>query len=240
MTETLKILSTVLPGVLLLAYILWTDRKNPEPWQLIVKGVLCGIISLGVMRLFWRYLTDYFAWTALRETIVEKVRCAFLYAAIPEEIAKLLMLWVVVSRNTFFNEPRDGIVYAVCVGLGFATLENIGYVSGYEEWGKVALGRAVLSVPAHYLCAVLMGFYYADARFCPSTGLKRCWQLVRILLIPVLVHGTFDSMAFIISWNQIALYVYAFLFFILVGWLHHHCNQLSDRNLESISCNDPS
>ena len=78
MTETLKILSTVLPGVLLVAYILWTDRKNPEPWQLIVKGFVCGIISLGVMRLFWRYLPDYFAWTALRETIVEKVRCAFL------------------------------------------------------------------------------------------------------------------------------------------------------------------
>lgn len=229
MTETLKFLSAILPGVLLLAYILWTDRKNSEPWKLIVKGVVCGFISLGILRLFWRYMPDYFTWAGVQDTILEKIRCAFLYAAIPEEMAKLIMLWVVVSRNTFYNEPRDGIVYAVCVGLGFAMLENVGYVSGYENWGKVAFARAILSVPAHYLCAVLMGYYYANARFWPSRGVRRLWQLVRIVLIPVLIHGTFDSMAFVISWNQVALYVFAFIFLILVGWIHHHCNKLSER-----------
>lgn len=233
MTETLKFLSAILPGVLLLAYILWTDRKNSEPWKLIVKGVVCGFISLGILRLFWRYMPDYFTWARVQDTILEKIRCAFLYAAIPEEMAKLIMLWVVVSRNTFYNEPRDGIVYAVCVGLGFATLENVGYVSGYENWGKVAFARAILSVPAHYLCAVLMGYYYANARFWPSRGVRRFWQLVRIILIPVLIHGTFDSMAFVISWNQMALYVFALIFLILVGWIHHHCNQLSERQPEN-------
>lgn len=233
MTETLKFLSAILPGVLLLAYILWTDRKNSEPWKLIVKGVVCGFISLGILRLFWRYMPDYFTWARVQDTILEKIRCAFLYAAIPEEMAKLIMLWVVVSRNTFYNEPRDGIVYAVCVGLGFATLENVGYVSGYENWGKVAFARAILSVPAHYLCAVLMGYYYANARFWPLRGVRRFWQLVRIILIPVLIHGTFDSMAFVISWNQMALYVFALIFLILVGWIHHHCNQLSERQPEN-------
>ena len=233
MTETLKFLSAILPGVLLLAYILWTDRKNSEPWKLIVKGVVCGFISLGILRLFWRYMPDYFTWARVQDTILEKIRCAFLYAAIPEEMAKLIMLWVVVSRNTFYNEPRDGIVYAVCVGLGFATLENVGYVSGFENWGKVAFARAILSVPAHYLCAVLMGYYYANARFWPSRGVRRFWQLVRIILIPVLIHGTFDSMAFVISWNQMALYVFALIFLILVGWIHHHCNQLSERQPEN-------
>lgn len=232
MIETLKFLSAVLPGVLLLAYILWTDRKNSEPWQLIVKGVVCGFISIGILRLFWRYMPDYFTWADARDTIIEKVRYAFLYAAIPEEIAKLIMLWVVVSRNTFYNEPRDGMVYAVCVGLGFATLENIGYVTGHENWGRVAFARAMLSVPAHYLCAVLMGYYYANARFWPSKGVRRFWQLARIILIPVLIHGTFDSMAFVISWNQVALYVFAFIFLILVGWIHHYCNKLSERLIE--------
>lgn len=229
MNEMPKILSAVLPGFLLLAYILWTDRKNPEPWLLIMKGVMCGIISIGILRLFWRYMPDYFAWAAVQDTIVEKVRSAFLHAAIPEEMAKLIMLWVVVSRNTFYDEPRDGIVYAVSVGLGFATLENIGYVLGYENWGEVALVRAVLSVPAHYLCAVLMGYYYANARFWPTRGVKRFWQLIRIILIPVLIHGTFDCLASVIHWNTTALYVLAFFFLILVGWIHHHCNQLSDK-----------
>jgi RsiW-degrading membrane proteinase PrsW (M82 family) len=160
MNEILKLLSAVLPGVLLLVFILWTDRKNPEPFQLIIKAVLCGFISLGVLRLFWRYVPDYFTWAGVQDTIIEKVRYAFLYAAFPEELAKLIMLWVVVRRNTYYNEPCDGIVYSVCIGLGFATLENISYVSGHENWGGVALARAMLSVPAHYLCAILMGYYY--------------------------------------------------------------------------------
>lgn len=79
----------------------------------------------------------------------------------------------------------------------------------------------------------LMGYYYANARFWPSRDVRRFWQLVRIILIPVLIHGTFDSMAFVISWNQMALYVFAFVFLILVGWIHHHCNQLSDRQPEN-------
>lgn len=226
MTETLKILSAVLPGVLLLACILWADRKQPEPWQLIVKGVVCGIISLGVMRLFWFYMPDYFAWAAMKDTMIEKLRDAFLYAAIPEEMAKLMMLWAVVSRNSFFDEPRDGIVYAVCVGLGFATLENIDYISAYENWAGIALSRATVSVPVHYLCAVLMGYYYANARFWPSRGMRRLWQLSRIYLIPALLHGTFDSMVTIIIWKQWALCILALFVLILVGWLHRHCNCL--------------
>lgn len=227
MTEALKFLSAVMPGVLLLAYVLWTDRKNPEPWQLIVKGIVCGFISFGILRLFWKYLPDYFAWTAVRDTIIEKVRYAFLYAAIPEEVAKLIMLWVVLSRNTFYLEERDGIVYAVCVGLGFATLENIDYISGYETWSMVAVKRALVSVPAHCLYAVLMGYYYSNARFWPSIRVNRFWQLARIILIPVLMHGTFDSIAFVISWNKVGFYVFAVLFLIFVGWIHHHCNQLA-------------
>lgn len=230
--EILKFLSAVLPGFLLLAFILWLDRKNSEPWQLIVKGVLCGIISIGLLRLVWRYMPDYFAWAGMRDTIIEKVRYAFFRAAIPEEIAKLVMLWVVVSRNTFYDEPRDGIVYAVCIGLGFAMLENMDYVKISENWGEMALVRAVLSVPAHYFCAVLMGYYYANARFWPSRGMRRLWQFARIILIPVLMHGIFDSFVIVIHWDITALYVLAFFFLVIVGWVHHHCNKLSEKLIE--------
>lgn len=157
MNEMLKLLSAVLPSVLLVVYILWIDRKNHEPWQQIVKGIVCGLVSYGILRLFWKYLPDYFAWTAVRDTIIEKVRFSFLYAAIPEEIAKLIMLWVALSSNMFYNEERDGIVYAVCIGLGFATLENIDYISGYETLDMVSLKRALVSVPAHYLFCRLDG-----------------------------------------------------------------------------------
>lgn len=227
MNEMLKLLSAVLPGILLLVYILWNDRKNHEPWQQIVKGIVCGFISYGILRLFWKYLPDYFEWTAIHDTIIEKVRFAFLYAAIPEEISKLIILWVTLSGNMFYNEERDGIIYAVCIGLGFATLENIDCFSGYEPLNMISLKRALVSVPAHYLFALLMGYYYSNAHFWPSIGLNRFWQLARIILIPILMHGTFDSMAFIISWSKVGFYVFAAIFIIVVCWINHQCNKLT-------------
>ena len=41
---------------------------------------------------------------------------AFLLAAIPEELAKLIMLWLLLRKNPHFDEKFDGIVYAVCIG----------------------------------------------------------------------------------------------------------------------------
>ena len=51
----------------------------------------------------------------------------------------------------------SGIVYAVMVSMGFATLENILYVYSYGyETGVLEL---LLAVPAHATFAVLMGYF---------------------------------------------------------------------------------
>lgn len=50
------------------------------------------------------------------------------------------------------------VVYAVSVGMGFAALEEIDYVffNAGPLWGSVAVARAVLQVPGHYIMAVMM------------------------------------------------------------------------------------
>ena len=85
---------------------------------------------------------------------------AFINAAIPEEAAKLLMLWLVLRRNRHFDEYFDGVVYAVCVGMGFAGLENIFYLIDEEDMMAVGIARGVFSIPAHFMFAVAMGYYY--------------------------------------------------------------------------------
>ena len=47
---------------------------------------------------------------------------------IPEEIAKLFMLWLLLRKNSYFDEHLDGIVYAVCISLDFAGIENVSYM----------------------------------------------------------------------------------------------------------------
>ena len=53
---------------------------------------------------------------------------SYLIVALSEEGSKFLMLRLIPYRRKAFDDPFDGIVYAVMVSMGFATLENIGYV----------------------------------------------------------------------------------------------------------------
>ena len=86
---------------------------------------------------------------------------------------------------------EDGIVYAVCVGLGFAAFENLMYVAGEEDWVSTAILRALLAVPGHYALAILMGYYYSVYHFVDhSPKIAAC-----VLMVPVLAHGTYDAIA---------------------------------------------
>lgn len=119
-----------------------------------------------------------------------------MFAAIPEELAKLFMLWLLLRKNPFFDEHFDGIVYAVCIGLGFATLENMFYLfDGIDDgaWIETGIIKTFISVPAHYFFAILMGYYYSIYHFGIDRGIK---TKVMILAAPVIAHGIFDAILF--------------------------------------------
>jgi RsiW-degrading membrane proteinase PrsW (M82 family) len=91
-----------------------------------------------------------------------------------------------------FDEPYDGIVYSVMVGMGFATVENIGYV--YQHGINTALLRMFLSVPAHATFAILMGYFVGKAKFIPE---KRFYYLFMGLFWATFFHGTYDFFLFL-------------------------------------------
>lgn len=98
----------------------------------------------------------------LSSTISGAFTDAFIMAAIPEELAKFVMLWLLLRNNPYFDEHFDGIVYAVCIGMGFAGFENVLYLfDNYESWISVGIARAMFAVPGHFLTAVIMGYYYS-------------------------------------------------------------------------------
>ena len=124
-----------------------------------------------------------------------------LFAAIPEELAKLFMLWLLLRKNPFFDEHFDGIVYAVCIGLGFATLENMFYLfDGIDDgaWIETGIIKPFISVPAHYFFAILMGYYYSIYHFVIDRSIKA----VMILAAPVIAHGIFDAILFSMQINE--------------------------------------
>lgn len=185
------IFASLLPALLLLLYIWWRDpQKEPVSWLL--RGVLLGVLICLPVILVEHAVGSLIATLGVDGTLFGTTLEAFFVAAVPEESFKLLALWLLLRRNPHFDERYDGIMYAVCVGLGFAGVENLMYVfANPDGWQSVALSRALLAVPGHYAFAVLMGYYYSVHHFVNHTPATA----ILTLLMPVLAHGVYDALA---------------------------------------------
>ena len=210
----------VLPAVLLWVYILRKDAK-PEPTGQIVKAILLGVATVPPIILVEMGISSVLFGGGEPTSIIGNAADAFLVAAIPEECFKLLALWLVLRKNPHFDEHYDGIVYAVCVGLGFATVENIGYVVLDDNWASVGIMRAIFSVPGHYAFAVLMGFYYAQYHFVKRSFLTG----VSILAVPVIAHGIYDSIVMNVGISDYLVLPIIVLLIVFCIWMHKKCKK---------------
>ena len=188
-----ELFASLAPAILILFIIRYLDRKNPEPKKQMAIGVFYGVLSTLLSLCFTEFVIPFaFCWISWASAIpiVSSFYSSFIDAALPEETAKLIMLWLLLRKNKYYDEYFDGIVYAVCVGMGFAGFENVLYVVGDEDWQSVALMRAFLSVPGHYMFAVLMGLFYSLVHFNPERFGKYKWM---VLIAPILAHGIYDT-----------------------------------------------
>lgn len=194
MTTMLMFAAALVPAILLFIY-MWHKDAKKEPANQLLCAVLLGVV-VCIPVSFVESGIQYVLFGDMELQAVSLVDCAvdaFFVAAIPEEAFKLIVLWLFLRRNQFFDEHYDGIVYAVCVGLGFAGFENIFYIfDNMEDWQTVAIARALLSVPGHYAFGVLMGYYYSRYHF----GGKHTSDAIKTFAMPVLAHGIYDTIAF--------------------------------------------
>ena len=104
-----------------------------------------------------------------------------------EETLKCAVLILGIYPKKAFNEPVDGIVYAVLVGMGFATVENLIYANIFGLHTTVV--RGFTAVPAHLVFAVVQGYYIGLAKFQPE---KRIALILQGLGIAIFLHGMYD------------------------------------------------
>lgn len=213
----LIIVTALLPVAVLLFYINFKDKSSPEPKSQLAKGLLYGMISAPLsfcLSIPFGLLGFY---TEDSGTFLGTVGEAFFSAAVPEEATKLLMLWLLLRKNRYFDEKMDGIVYAVCVSLGFASVENLMYLFSADDFLSVGITRALFSVPGHFCFGILMGYYYSLAKFYPKSPQK---NRLLVFFAPVLAHGIFDSILLATGISPImgAILVIAFLVFCFRLW----------------------
>lgn len=184
------ILGALLPSLVLVAFICFKDRVSPEPTKYLIKAFIFGMISADASLLISTPLSMLGVFPETPVTVFDHFRVAFFGAGVPEELAKFFMLWLALRHNPAFDENFDGIVYAVCVGMGFAFVENIGYLaSAGEYWVHLGIVRSIISVPGHYVFAVFMGYYYSLVHF--NYGDTKLYKVL-MLAVPILAHTMFD------------------------------------------------
>lgn len=182
-------MAAVAPAIIL-AIIMIRKDKRPEPIGWLLAAVGLGVlVGPAVLLLGYLGLSDIQS-----DTFVGAFLSSFISAAIPEEGLKFAALYFLVKKCKHFDEMFDGIVYAVCIGMGFAGLENILYLFGAEdEWISVGISRALLSVPMHYFFAIIMGAFFSLGWFDKK---NRKIYMTAALLLPIIVHGLYDTLCF--------------------------------------------
>jgi len=183
-------ISAVLPVLLLLWFIYKKDKYQPEPLGKLVWTFFVGCFSVVPAVLMEQAIMPL-APDAASMPVFNGIFTGYAVAGFSEELCKLLLLLWLIWRSPHFDEYFDGIVYAAYLSLGFACVENIGYVLQGDDQVMTALMRGVLAVPAHFLFAVTMGYYVSLAKFDPEHRRRHLW---RAFLYPMLLHGTYDAL----------------------------------------------
>jgi len=171
------------PGIFWVWFFYKQDVYEPEPLSLVVKMYFLGM-GAAVVALFLESSISPFVPGLLFPAVA---------APVTEELMKFAVVVLFVYRDSEFDEPVDGIVYATATALGFATLENLLYILPAESLSSLVasgLFRAILSVPGHALFAVFWGYALGIAKFRPPG--KKAAIVAFGLILAIAVHGFFN------------------------------------------------
>ncbi|MEI6124279.1 MAG: PrsW family glutamic-type intramembrane protease [Bacteroidota bacterium] len=178
----------IAPGVAIAFFIYFRDKFDKEPFKLIRNCFLFGMLSI----LPAMTIEIALSYTGINEngSAWKTLLYAIFVVGLAEEMSKFLFLRTYVYRKPDFNYPFDGIVYAIMISMGFATIENIMYAANGGT--QAALLRMFTAVPLHAVCAIFMGYYAGKAKF----SKHKTATLILGIIIAVVVHGLYDFFLF--------------------------------------------
>ncbi len=179
------LLAAIAPSAALMYYFYMKDKYEKEPRHLLTKAFIFGAVSVIPILIVEIKLNLF---DVGDKRLIAVGYTAFIVAGLVEEAFKFLIFLILIWNNEEFNEMYDGIVYSVFISLGFATVENIAYVS--SAGFSVAFLRSITAVPAHALFGVTMGYYLGIAKFVRQP--YKIGYFLSGFFVPILLHGIYD------------------------------------------------
>jgi protease PrsW len=214
MSFSLFLLPIVLPVFFWVCYHLFKDRHLPEPSAHLLLAFVLGVAASYLAL----YLYIALGWFGLRfdAFLLAETNLPGLFAysvlaiGVVEELSKMLPFLLVVLYFKEFDEPIDGIIYGSYIALGFAAVENIGYVRFAPT--LEALARGFAGPVVHMVFASIWGYYIGRAYLC---GRSLFPAILGSLAFTAFLHGIYDFL--VISMRPMWLPVAAVL--IAGGWI---------------------
>ncbi len=194
--ETLALFSLAIgPALAIIIFFYAKDKNDREPFGVLFLSFIAGCFSVLPAIILEMALPSLIPGSN-GASIISIAIYTFIIIAASEEFSKFIFLRYYAYKRPSFNEPYDGIMYAVMVGMGFATMENLMYVygpdTGANSWGTAGV-RAVTAVPAHATFAAIMGYFAGLAKF--SKGNEKS-LLFRGFFFATFLHGLYDFFLF--------------------------------------------
>ena len=179
------------PGAFWLWFFVRGRAYRPKPRRLLALAFFYGMLSTIPAGI----LNTLFIGDDLLDGAADlaSVAAAMLFVVGPvEETSKFLAVRLGPYRSLYFDEPRDGMVYAAATSLGFASLENLLYILNFGPW--VMLGRAPISTLAHVIFGSFWGYGLA-LQAQEGRRARRLW-LAAGLAVAAAIHGLFNVLVF--------------------------------------------
>lgn len=205
------VIIAIIPTIAIAIALYMRDKYDREPINLLLKIFVLGALSAFPTAMVERFLMS----VNIFGGILSIIFTSFIIAGLTEEYFKRYVVLRFAYFSPHFNEKLDGLIYCSFSALGFATVENILYVVfRFSANPYVGIYRGIISVPAHVLFGITMGYYLSLAKFCNNENLKRLY-IQKSLLIPAFLHGIFDF----ILMARINLLMYFFIPYVIYLWI---------------------
>lgn len=191
MTIWLMISGILAPAIFWIGYFYYKDRYKPEPLLAIGTTYMSGFLMAIVCSQFYNLL-PLVKIPSDPSFLMENNRILFFIYAVGivgvlEELCKFIPFLLIIYKFKKFDEKIDGIIYASLIALGFASYENLAYLSYLE--GFELFGRAVASPLTHTIFSSLWGYKVGVARLEKQSILKAS---ISGLVLAIFLHGLFD------------------------------------------------
>ena len=153
----LKFISFIVPPLIaVLIYMYLRYKFSQWSFSLLLKAFLWGMASI-ILVLFVQVAASY-----LELDKLTNIRRVLFYAlvimAFFSELGKYIFLRGFVYPKKEFKTPVDGIIFAVMISMGFATMNNILYFINIPDL-TVNIPNALTAGPANVIFGVMMGFF---------------------------------------------------------------------------------